>query len=265
MLIKKYALIAGLILLSSVATHAQQQKWQLVWSDEFNYEGLPDSSKWGYEVGFVRNKEPQFYTYKRLENAHVQNGHLIIEAKKEHYKDANYTSASLNTQGIAEFQYGRMEMRAKVPKGLGSWPAFWMLGDNHGKVSWPYCGEIDIVEYVGKDSTQVYGTVHFANDARKYQTEGRRPKVGDPSDGFHVYAVEWNKDSLSFFYDKNRFFVFHVNKQGTYAQSIFNKKFYLLVNLALGRAGTLGGLLDDKILPLKYEIDYVRVYQQKDK
>lgn len=129
MLMEKCVFIVGLVLLSSVVGFSQQQKWKLVWCDEFNYEGLPDSSKWGYEVGFVRNKEPQYYTYKRLENAYVENGKLIINARKEDYKGAHYTSASLNTQGIAEFQYGRMEMRAKVPKGLGSWPAFWMLGE----------------------------------------------------------------------------------------------------------------------------------------
>lgn len=234
---------------------------KLVWADEFNYEGLPDSSKWSFEVGLVRNKEPQYYTDKRLKNCEVKNGLLTITAYKEKFEGSSYTSSSIHTQGKAEFKYGRMEMRAKMPKGIGSWPAFWMLGKDHGRIKWPDCGEIDIVEYVGKDSSQVYGTVHYADDKGKYHMEGLKPKLGNPSDGFHIYAVEWDKYSIRWYYDSTMFFHFDYKNVDDYAKSILQNKYYLLVNLALGRSGTLGGPLHDNILPLTYDIDYVRVYQ----
>jgi beta-glucanase (GH16 family) len=234
---------------------------KLVWADEFNYKGLPDSLKWNYEVGFVRNKEPQFYTQKRPENCRVENGNLVIEARKENYKNAGYTSASIHTLGLAEFQYGRMEVRAKVPKGLGSWSAFWMLGANRGQEKWPECGEIDVMEYVGKDSACVYGTIHYANDSGKYARTGLKPVVGKPYDGYHIYAVDWTKDAMKFFYDSFCYLTIDLNKLGNKPRDIMRKKYYLLLNLALGRKGTLGGILDDKILPIRYYVDYVRVYQ----
>jgi len=125
------------------------QDWKLVWSDEFDRPGLPDPAKWGYEKGFVRNQEKQYYTEARKENARVEGGMLIIESRREEYRNAHYTSASLTTQGTASWTYGRMEMRAKLPTGRGIWPAFWMLGINESQVGWPACGEIDIMELVG--------------------------------------------------------------------------------------------------------------------
>lgn len=236
---------------------------KLVWSDEFNYSGLPDPAKWNYEIGFARNKEPQYYTEKRTENARVEDGCLVLEARKENYQGAAYTSASITTQGIAEFNQGRMEIRAKVPKGKGIWPAFWMLGSGHGKVKWPDCGEIDIMEFVGKDSTRVYGTVHYVNNMDKYEHQGQKPVVGTPYDGFHIYAIDWTADHISFYYDSLKYFVFDLSKLDANSKKIFGGKFYLLLNLALGREGTLGGPLDDRILPSKYYVDYVRVYQDK--
>lgn len=234
---------------------------KLVWADEFNYTGLPDATKWSYENGFVRNKEPQYYTTKRLENARVENGNLVLEARKENYKDAAYTSASIITLGHKTWDHGRMEIRAKVPKGLGVWPAFWMLGEDRGPVKWPDCGEIDIMEFVGKDSALVYGTVHYAKDDGSYGHQGGKPNVGSPYDGFHIYAIDWNKDSVSFYYDSLKYFVFDISKAQHATQEIFHKKFYLVLNLALGCQGTLGGPLDDRSLPSKYYVDYVRVYQ----
>ncbi len=152
-------------------------EWQLAWSDEFDYEGLPDPTKWGYEEGFVRNHEAQFYTVGRRENARVEHGMLIIEARKEHWdnphykegatgesgrrKSAEYTSASINTLHKQSALFGRMEMRAKLPSGKGVWPAFWTLGENIGAVGWPRCGEIDIMEFVGHDPRFIYGTLHW--------------------------------------------------------------------------------------------------------
>jgi len=234
---------------------------KVIWADEFNYSGLPDPKKWTYEEGFVRNKEPQYYTKQRLENAYVANGCLTIEAKKEKYKDAAYTSASIITLGKKHFKYGRIEVRAKVHKGRGGWPAIWMLGTNRSSVKWPHCGEIDIMEFVGKDSTQVYGTVHFADSTNTYKYEGLKPIMGKPYEEFHVYAIDWNADRIEFFYDDRKYFVFNLKHADNHKNNPFRKDFYLLLNLALGREGTLGGPLDEKILPLKYEVDYVRIYK----
>jgi len=270
--------LSALIACSTVQAQSTKAKhYKLVWSDEFNYRGLPDSNKWSYEQGFVRNREPQYYTVKRLENCRVENGMLVIEARKERYPNAayrpdaqsfaqkepfaSYTSASLITKGKEEWTYGRMEIRAKVPKGMGSWPAFWMLGYDHDRVKWPYCGEIDIMEFVGRDSTRVYGTAHYADVNGAYRHKGESPVVGTPFDGFHIYAVEWDKHQISFYYDNKKYFVFDYEHTQYATGNTFNKKYYLLLNLALGREGTLGGKLDDDILPLKYYIDYVRVYQ----
>ncbi len=238
-----------------------QQKRKLVWFDEFNYTGLPDSKKWDYESGFVRNKEPQYYTTKRLENSRVENGMLVIEARKEQYAGAAYTSASLITKGKQEWKYGRMEIRAKVPPGLGIWPAFWMLGYNHGTVKWPDCGEIDIMEFLGRDSTRVHGTVHYADSTQTYRHQTQEAVVGKPADGFHIYAVDWDENQLAFYYDDLKYFVFDFNKAANPPGDMFKKKFYLLLNLALGHPNTWAGPLDEKALPAKYYIDYVRVYQ----
>ena len=236
-------------------------KRKLIWFDEFNYTGLPDQSKWDYETGFARNKEPQYYTRERLENARVEDGKLIIQAIKESYKGANYTSASLITLGKKHFRYGRVEVRAKVTKGVGAWPAIWMLGVNRQEVKWPFCGEIDILEYVGKDSTQVYGTTHYTDkdDVYHYQTE--KPVVGKPWEDYHVYAINWDKKKIEFYYDDKCYFVYDLTKADHADYNPFRRKFYLLLNMALGREGTLGGRLDDRILPLTYEVDYVRVYK----
>lgn len=146
-----------ILLLSCLYIQAQEanlkplgEKGELIWNDEFNANGLPDSSKWGYEVGFVRNKEKQYYTKTRIENCYQKNGSLVIESRKESYKDADYTSASINTLGKYAIEGNvRIEVRAKLPEGRGIWPAIWMMGTNITEVGWPKCGEIDIMEFVG--------------------------------------------------------------------------------------------------------------------
>lgn len=250
-----------LILLISLQPHQSPAQRKLVWSDEFNYKGHPDSTKWAYETGFVRNREPQYYTHKRLENCRVENGTLVLEARKESYKGAEYTSASLITLGKQQWKYGRIEARAKVPKGIGTWPAIWMLGTNRTEIKWPHCGEIDILEFIGKDSTRVFGTVHYSDSLNRYQSEGKKPVVGAPYEGFHIYAAEWSEDRIEFYYDDLKYFVFDLKKSDKASGNAFQKEFYLLLNLALGRQGTLPGPLSDDALPSKYLIDYVRVYQ----
>ena len=260
-----------------IISSAQTTKRKLVFDDEFNYSGLPDSTKWGYEKGFVREAEPQYYTEKRLKNCHVDNGMLVIEGIKEQYPNPNYkpgsdrrrekdefapyTSASINTFGKYSWTYGRIEVRAKVPPGKGTWPAFWMLGDTHFSLGWPRCGEIDIMEYLGRDSINVHGTVHYADSLGKHQQQGVAKMVGKPADGFHIYAVDWDDKGMSFYYDDLKYFTFSYASMKNADSSVFKKKFYVLINLALGSAHDWGGPQDDSVLPAKYLIDYVRVYQ----
>ena len=247
--------------------------YKLMWSDEFNYTGLPDPKKWGYEEGWVRNHELQYYTRDRKENARVENGMLIIEGRKEQFKNPNYdpahpgttpeyaayTSASLTTQGMESWKYGRIEVRAKLPHGLGVWPAIWMLGDDISKVGWPACGETDIMEFVGHSPKQVHATVHYRIDG-KHQSNGKALDVDKPWDGFHVYAVDWTPERMDFYYDNTKYQSFNVADARDAGQNPFQKPQFLILNLALG--GSWGGKMDDSILPQKFEIDYVRVYQK---
>jgi beta-glucanase (GH16 family) len=230
--------------------------YSLVWSDDFNYEGLPDPAKWDYEEGFVRNHESQYYTRARLENARVENHQLIIEGRKEEYKNAHYTSAALITKGKESWTYGRIEVRAKLPHGKGQWPAIWMLGTSGG---WPAGGEIDIMEFVGKEPDFVHATIHYRKDG-KHASNGKQLKVDQPWNDFHVYAVEWTPDRLDFYYDQTKYQSVPVSVADDQGQNPFRKAQYLLINLAMG--GSWGGPIDDSLLPQKFVIDYVRVYQK---
>ncbi len=248
--------------------------WRLVWADEFDTNGLPDKTKWRYENGFVRNNELQFYTQDRLENARVENGMLIIEGRKERFSNpsykpggdvkrrsnaefADYTAASITTQGKASFLYGRIEVRAKLPHGNGVWPAIWMMGTNR-TVGWPRCGETDIMEFVGKDPNRVHATMHFSKDG-KHASKGDLLVTTAPYNDFHVYAMNWFPDRMEFYFDQQKYFTFDVNLAGAGPENPFRKHQYLLMNLALG--GAWGGPMDDAVLPQKFVIDYVRVYE----
>ncbi|BDD12750.1 hypothetical protein FUAX_51820 (plasmid) [Fulvitalea axinellae] len=254
-------LMMALFSVNLKAQDYKRDKWQLVWSEEFDKDGLPDPATWGYEVGFVRNKEAQYYTNARKENARVENGNLVIESIKEDYKGAKYTSASINTLGKVDFQYGLIEVRAKIPGGRGIWPAIWMLGTNRSKVGWPKCGEIDIMEYVGYDVNTVYGTVHTETFSRGKQ-KGGKIKTEKPFEGYHLYAVAWYKDRIDFMFDGEVYFTFK-NPNKTEAEWPYDKPSYLLLNTAVG--GSWGGAkgIDDNIFPKKYFVDYVRYYKQK--
>jgi beta-glucanase (GH16 family) len=239
------------------------EDWKLVWSDEFNYQGLPDPAKWGYEEGFVRNQENQYYTKARLENARVENGHLVIECRKENFTPANhapvnYTAASLITQNKMSWQYGRIEVRAKLPHGKGVWPAIWMLGTNITQVGWPRCGEIDIMEFIGREPRSIHGTVHYSL-AGKHASDGGKLATDRPWEDYHNYAVEWTPERIDFYFDKQKYHTVLVDKASQGATNPFRLPQYLILNFALG--GNWGGPVDDAVLPQQFLIDYVRVYQ----
>jgi len=237
------------------------QAWSPVWSDEFEYQGLPDTAKWSYEVGYVRNRELQYYTRRRLENARVENGSLVIEARKESFQGCGYTSASLITQGNASWRYGRIEVRAKLPTGRGTWPAIWMLGVNRFEVGWPSCGEIDIMENVGFDPDKIHANIHTrAYNHMDKTNKGATISVTAPYEAFHVFALEWFPDRMDFYVDTTRYFTFRNEGTGWKAWP-YDQAQYLILNLAVG--GSWGGQqgVDDGIFPQKYYIDFVRVYK----
>jgi beta-glucanase (GH16 family) len=236
--------------------------WTLVFSDEFDTAGAPDSSKWGYELGYIRNDEKQYYT-SRSENVRVEGGNLVIEGRKEAFQGFGYTSASLNTLGHFEFQYGKVEVRAKLPAGVGTWPAIWTLGVNRRTVGWPACGEIDIMENVGFEPVRIHGSVHTtAYNHTKGTQKTATVDIAAPSDDFHVYAMEWYRDRIDVSVDGQKYFTFRNEGTGTQVWP-FDAPQYLLINLALG--GSWGGQkgIDDSKFPTRYLVDYVRIYQQK--
>lgn len=273
------ALTAGALLSPASAREpgtADPATWERVWSDEFDYTGLPDPKKWDYEEGFVRNRELQYYTRARRENARVENGVLVIEGRKEKFanprhragskswqqsrKHADYTAASLITHNKASWLYGRVEIRAKLPHGKGVWPAIWMMGANRPQVRWPHCGEIDIMEFVGKQPDKIHANAHFARNG-KHASNGGKIGAKRPFDAFHIYAIEWFPDRIDFFFDAKKYHTFPIDKAQEAGQNPFRKPQYLLINLALG--GSWGGPMDDAVLPQKYLIDYVRVYRRR--
>jgi len=234
--------------------------WDLIWHDEFEGSGSPDSTKWGYEVGYIRNNEMQYYTAGRLENARVENGNLVIEARRDNFEGHAITSASLTTQGKAAFRYGRIEVRAKLPTGNGTWPAIWTLGTNIDQVGWPACGEIDIMENVGFMPTRIYGTVHMG--ANGGSGRGGSIDIASPWTDFHLYAVEWYADRIDFLVDDQKYFTY-ANDGGGVTTWPFDADQYLILNLAIG--GAWGGQqgVDLTLFPHLYFIDYVRVYRKQ--
>jgi beta-glucanase (GH16 family) len=260
------SLIFGFINCSYLS--AQSKYTRLVWADEFTKTGLPDSSKWGYDAGRGcpqncgwGNNELQYYTVSRKENARVEKGHLIIEAHKESYQNNNYTSARLVTKEKGFWKYGRVEVKAKLPAGIGMWPAIWMLPVHPSYGNWPHSGEIDIVEFVGYIPDSLYATVHTGAYNGMINTQkGGRIYKNDLHKSFHVYAAEWSEESISFFVDGEKYFSFKNDQKGT-AVWPFDQSFYLILNIAVG--GNWGGKkgVDNQIFPQKMQVDYVRVYQ----
>lgn len=269
-------LISFTLLLTYVPAQAQNEDtdaadgYRLVWSDEFEYTGLPDSSKWSYDVGDGcpdicgwGNNELQYYTEDRLKNARVENGNLIIEAHKENYGAREYTSARLLTRNRDAWKYGRFEIRAKLPSGKGTWPAIWMLPEEWAYGGWPESGEIDIMEHVGHEPNRVYATVHTEAFNHVEGTQDTDTlSVPDAEEAFHLYALEWTPEKITWSVDGNRYSTFE-NRHATYKEWPFDEPFHLILNIAVG--GNWGGSqgVDDGIWPQKFVIDYVRVYQNK--
>ena len=246
------------LLLTVVLLSSCQSKRQLVWEDNFDGDNL-NSDIWNFELGDGcpnlcgwGNNELQIYTQK---NHELKDGLLTISARHE---NGGYSSSKINTQGNREFQYGRIEVNAKLPTGKGLWPAFWMLGSNIKEVGWPLCGEIDILEYVGKEPETIFTTLHTA-DSHGSSINTRKDVVKGIEEGFHVYAIDWTKDKIDFFIDHKLFYSF-IPKNKSVEVWPFDQPFYMILNVAIG--GNFGGAeVDDSIFPQEFVIDYVRVYQ----
>jgi beta-glucanase (GH16 family) len=242
-----------LVLLSGHAYGA----WTLVWSDEFSSSTI-NTANWTFDIGTGSsgwgNNELEYYT-SRSQNARIENGNLIIQALKESYGGMSYTSARLKTQGLKSWTYGKVEARIKIPTGQGIWPAFWMLGNNISSVSWPACGEIDIMEHINTESV-IHGTMHW--DYNGYANYGTTSPSLDFSQ-YHVYTIEWNSSAIKWFVDGTQYL------EGNIANSIngtdeFHRPFFILLNLAVG-GNWPGSPNSSTVFPATMYVDYVRVYQ----
>ncbi|NLR90333.1 family 16 glycosylhydrolase [Flammeovirga agarivorans] len=241
---------------------SQDDCYELVWNDEFDYNGAPDSEKWGYDIGGNGwgNNEDQYYT-DNLSNAQVTGGRLLITARKESFGGKSYTSARLISKNKGDWLYGKVVVRAKLPKGQGTWPAIWMLPTDWEYGGWPSSGEIDIMEHVGYEENVVHGTVHTEAYNHSSNTQkGQKVTISDATTAFHDYTLEWTEDNITVGYDDQTYFTFP--KRGTYKEWPFDKRFHLLLNIAMGgNWGGAGGPTDDTALPATMEVEYVRVYQ----
>ncbi len=245
-------------------------RWQLIWSDEFDYKGPPDPAKWSYDVGGHGwgNQELQYYTARRKQNARVENGRLIIEARQDGWHGHRYTSARLISKGKGDWLYGRFEVSAKLPSGRGTWPAIWMLPSqrSYGEGGWPDNGEIDIMEHVGFDPDVVHASIHTRAFYHSIGTQKTaKIKVPTARTGFNVYAMEWSAQEIRTYVNDQHYFTF-TNTQlndpmKDFKQWPFDKPFHLILNIAIG--GTWGGSqgVDPSIWPQRMEVDYVRVYK----
>lgn len=235
--------------------------WNLAWSDEFNGTNI-NTSNWKYETGGDGwgNNELEYYT-NRSENARIENGNLVIEARKENYNGMNYTSARLKSQGLKNWTYGKVEARMKLPAGQGVWPAFWMLGENISQVSWPKCGEIDIMEHINNESA-IHGTIHWDSTGNNTHAQYGAASPNIDVTQYHVYSIEWDASSIKWFVDGTQYLEANIanNINGT---EEFHKPFFILFNLAVG--GNWPGNPDGSTpFPAKMYVDYVRVYQHGD-
>ncbi|MGI8583704.1 MAG: glycoside hydrolase family 16 protein [Chitinophagaceae bacterium] len=236
--------------------------YQLVWSDEFDKDGLPDNTKWGYDVGGNGwgNNELEYYTNARLENARVANGNLIIEARKESFGGKNYTSARLLTKNKVQWTYGKFDIRAKLPRGTGMWPAIWLLSAND-PLHWPDDGELDIMEEVGFNQNVIVGTAH-SKSYNGANGKGGNTLIPDADNAFHVYSIEWTNSQVKWAVDSVSYYTYADPGFGPNAWPYY-KDFFMILNIAVG--GNWGGQkgVDDTIFPQQMLIDYVRVYQKK--
>lgn len=250
--------ISLLVLLScTFACSAQAKKGKLIWEENFDGKSLNEKT-WNYELGDGcpnicgwGNNERQVYT---KDNHSIKNGLLTVTVKKDGDK---YTSTRITTAGKKEFKYGYIETRAKLPVGQGIWPAFWMLGSNIKQVGWPMSGEIDILEYVGKEPDMVFTSLH-TKDSHGNTINTKKTKFEDIEEGFHTYAINWTETQIEFFVDGKSVYTF-APVEKTQEVWPFNQPFYFIVNVAVG--GNFGGPeVDDKIFPQEFVVDYIRVY-----
>jgi beta-glucanase (GH16 family) len=247
--------------------------WTLAWSDEFNSPdgSSPDSKKWTYDIGGKGwgNHELESYTNRR-ENARIEKGNLVITARKETYTAADgvtrdYTSARLKTQNLFTQTYGRFEARIEIPEGQGIWPAFWMLGQDIPTAGWPKCGEIDIMENVGKEPGAIHGSLH--GPSRVAPTSDLTsiftlPAGQNFAADFHLYAVEWESDIVRFYVDSNLYTTFHSSDWPVGGKWVFDHPFFIILNLAVG--GDWPGSPDATTkFPQTLLVDYVRVYTKR--
>ncbi len=265
---------AGLLVPDAEAGRVHAPKgYTLVWSDEFKGKNgsLPDASKWTYDIGGNGwgNHELEYYT-NRPENAHIEHGKLVITVRAEAYagpdgKEFHYTSARLRTQGLFSQAYGRFEARIKLPAGQGIWPAFWMLGDNIAADGWPKCGEIDVMENIGKEPGINHGSLHgpsSTNPTSDLTKTITLPNGKRLSNDFHLYAVEWEPGLVRFYLDSNLYATFTVAQWPAGGTWVFNHRFFLILNVAVG--GDWPGSPDGTtVFPQTMLVDYVRVYKRK--
>lgn len=267
----KFVLATALALACcATAAAAEPPKgYKLLWADEFDSGTAPDPTKWSYDTAVNKtgwyNNEAQYYSAHRAENARIEDGNLVIEARKEDlsmmadWGGQHYSSARLITRGKAEWTYGFFDVRAKLPCGRGQWPAIWLLGTGQ----WPNTGEIDIMEYVGHEPTTIYGTTHSADSVAKSAPQGGKTELSEPPcNAFHNYQAEWTPDAITFLIDGKPYYHREKPKGAGVDVWPFHLPEYLILNTAVG--GNWGGQqgIDDTIFPTRYEIDYVRVYQK---
>ncbi|HMO63883.1 MAG TPA: glycoside hydrolase family 16 protein [Verrucomicrobiota bacterium] len=262
--------LAVLFLLAAPAARAADvPAWRLVWADEFNTGTRPDPAKWVHDLGGHGwgNDELQTYT-ARPENARIEHGHLVIEARQETFtgtdgRRRDYTSARLKTLGRAAWTHGRIEARIQVPRGQGLWPAFWMLGADFPTVSWPACGEIDIMENIGREPATVHGVIHgpgFSGGdgvGRSFSLTGGRRFADD----FHLFAVEWETNRIRWLVNNQVFFIATPQSLPPGGQWVFHKPFFLLLNVAVGGHWP-GPPNTATVFPQQMRVDYVRVYER---
>jgi beta-glucanase (GH16 family) len=228
----------------------------LVWSDEFNTPGAPDPTKWTFDIGTGSggwgNNELEYYT-SRPNNVIISNGTLKIIANKESYNGSGYTSARMLSQGLYSFKFGKIEVMAKLPAGIGTWPGIWMLGNNINTVSWPACGEIDIMEQNGNQKNTIFGTLHYPTQANPYG-DGGTTTLSTASTAFHKYTAIWTPVSIELLVDDVVFYTLPNDPSLP-----FNQDFFIILNVAMG--GNFGGTVNPAFTSDQMEIDYVRVYQ----
>ena len=237
--------------------------FSLVWSDEFDVDGLPDAGKWAFDppLAGASNHELQYYTDARLENSRVENGDLVIEARHEDIADQHYTSARLVTRGKASWTHVFVEVRARLPCGIGTWPAIWMLAATP-VLHWPADGEIDIMEHVGFEPGVIHGTVHSTDyNSRLHNERTATAPMADVCTDFHRYQLNWTPTRIAIGMDDHNYFQYSNDGSGK-AEWPFDGPQFIVLNIAIG--GDWGGQqgVDDTIFPVRMEIDYVRVYQQ---